>query len=137
MSFPVFSDIKATLQNWSIKLTQRLQFLEEQAGAYLVNTEILTNETWVGGQPIYRKVFTINSFPNATEDTYDLNIQYSSVVRVRGYATNGQFTLPLPWVFYTAINLTISAYVDKDKLKIGAGINRSAYSGYVIVEYTK
>ena len=111
---------------------------QEQSGIIYASEEKLTGDTWVDGKPVYRKVFNHGGLPNATSKSIAHGIgSISSVVSLRGYATNGTNFFPLPYVQITA-NLCVAIYVSGANIGIDTGVDRTAYNaGYIIIEYTK
>lgn len=91
--------------------------------------------TWLG-KPLYRKVIDIGAMPNNTSKTVAHNI--SSVdtwVTVRAIAqTSGPVSLLAP-----SYNGTIytNIYTDYQNVYVQTNGDRSGFSGYVILEYTK
>lgn len=136
MTFPILLNTSDTLKNWRAQLIAKFSAFAE-GDTTRVGVEVETNKRWINGEKIYKKTFKINSFPNATEDTYDLNVAHSFVIAVYGIMTDGANFLTLPWVYYTGINTAVTAYTVAGQLKVAAGIDRSGYSGYITVEYIK
>lgn len=138
MSFPVFFNIPKTLANWSIKLSDKFQYIEEEASSYKLNQEVKTARKWIDGRPIYRKVFEISSFPNTTTDSYDLNIQYSKVVRAYGYIQEGAVVREVPYAITSGGSYElVEVCVDGDSLAITASSDKSGGEGHIVVEYLK
>lgn len=103
-------------------------------------TETKLNKKWVDGKDIYRTCFYIASFPNNNEmnvDTTSLNIEY--LVNLYGFAKalNGNNGFPVNGARPENPGNTIGAYMAPNALRIVTSVDRSAYSGYVILEYTK
>lgn len=138
MSFPVFSDVKGTLQNWSIKLSKLQE--EVQADEYIINREVQTNIVLVDEngvrKPVFRKGLFIPVFPNATSANYEHNIQYSQIFRLWGILRNnaGVF-IPFPYPYPGAND--DGMFINKNVITVQTSTNRSTYSGYIFVEYFK
>lgn len=92
---------------------------------------------WIDGKTIYRKVVNFGALPNATvrEVAHNItNIDY--VISIVGMADNKTDFLQLPRV-HTEPSLNIALQMNKTNITILTGYNLSAYSAYVIIEYTK
>ena len=102
-------------------------------------TEIDTGCTWIDGSHIYRKTVDISSLPNATSKSVANGISnLNNVVRVEGFAkdSNGvRITLPFASVANIADQIAIR--VETSNIVIITGVNRSGFSGYVTLWYTK
>lgn len=101
--------------------------------------EHLTGRKWIDGKPIYRKTVDCGAMPNNTTKNVAHSItNLDEVITLSGNAKRSEGTrLPLP--FTSADNLTnnIQVYSNDTNIVIIAGTNRSNYSGYVTLEYTK
>lgn len=92
---------------------------------------------WVDGKKIYRKVIDIGALPNSTTKQVAHGITYDTIVSLKGICSDSDNTyLPLPAVA-TASQYAIELSVDNTNVVITTAQNRSAFSGYVILEYTK
>ena len=93
--------------------------------------------TWFG-QTLYQKTVNIGALPNTASKVVAHGISgIDTVVRVYGYATNGSSTMPLPYsTNYATANVGINT-PNKTEINIFDGSDRSAFSGYVTLEYTK
>lgn len=99
-------------------------------------------ETIIGtflGKPLYRKVIDFETLPNATTKSVNHNIsnlQY--IVTLRGFTkeTSGN-KFPIPHSATGAIANQISIWANSSQVTIQTGIDRTGYSAYVILEYTK
>lgn len=101
-------------------------------------TEQNTGRLWIDGKVIYRKVVNLGSLPNATPGNVAHGIaNLSTVVSLSGFATNGTNFLPIPLARYNNFASQIGLYVDKTNVVVEPGIDRTDYTGYVVIEYTK
>ena len=93
--------------------------------------------TWLG-KPLYRKVIDIGDLPDSTYKDVSTGLSNVNYIRIYGYAFNSsEATLPLP---SSAVGSTYSIallVMNTNEVRIQTGVDRSAYSGYVVVEYTK
>lgn len=98
---------------------------------------------WIDNKPIYRKTIFVGNLPNNAEKTVAHNISnLNFATRVFGFAYNSEGrTFPLPALSFglSSGNVTPSIYLfaDRNNITLGTGIDRSSYSAYVTIEYTK
>jgi len=101
-------------------------------------TEQNTGCLWIDGKTIYRKEINLGSLPNAVPGSVAHGISnLSTVVSLLGFATNGTVFLPLPLARYNNFASQIGLYADTTNIIVEPGNDRTAYTGYVIIEYTK
>lgn len=100
-------------------------------------TETDTGTKWINGDAIYKKTVNIGSLPNNTIKTVTHNIaNFGNLVRLEGSFTNGTNSAPIPYAAPTAAK-SVQAYTDASNITIGTGEDRSTYTGYVTLYYTK
>ena len=100
-------------------------------------TETDTGTKWINGDAIYKKTVNIGSLPNNTTKTVTHNIaNFGNLVCLEGSFTNGTNSAPIPYAAPTATK-SVQAYADASNITIGTGEDRSAYTGYVTLYYTK
>jgi hypothetical protein len=102
-------------------------------------TETRTNKIWIDGKPIYRKVFYRDSLPNNAEAYWSAPIANIGLVTdIYGISYSGDLTHPLPYSNPDS-TLCIGILYDYDyqHITVRTGTDRSAYEGYITVEYTK
>ena len=102
-------------------------------------TEVKTGEKWIDGKDIYRRVINIERLPNATTQTITKIDTNWIITDMRGFAYgNGNFQFPIPNTSTENTVEGIQIFVDgNSNLVIRTGTDRSAYSGYIILEYIK
>ena len=101
-------------------------------------TEQNTGRTWVDGKTIYRKVVNLGSLTNATPKSVGHGISnISTITSLTGIATNGTFFLPLPLARYNNFASQIGLFADTTNVVVEPGNDRTAFTGFAIVEYTK
>lgn len=102
--------------------------------------------TWVDGKTIYQKCVDFGSLPNNNTKTVAHDIEYiDTLIDVRFFAYDSARTNFLPFNFCAAvvannlqdIRYQTSGYVTKDNIRVDTRVDRSGYSGYVILQYTK
>ena len=98
--------------------------------------------TWLDGKPIYRQCVYVSAFPNASYMTINLsssNIDY--LINMYGSAKtvldNKSYCTPINNARPGASEYTFGAFIDGGDLRIATAIDRTIYSGYIIIEYTK
>lgn len=93
---------------------------------------------WIDNKPIYRKIINIGNLPNANYSNVAHNINnLNKVIKIYGNATNGTLHLPLPFVSTVSISSNVGININGNYITINSGTDRSSFSGYVIIEYTK
>ena len=119
------------------------QYIEGGAGlpSYFT-TETDTGMKWIDGKTIYRKVVDFGALPNATTKSVNINAtNVNEIVKVSFLTNNtsgGQtYYLPIPFYDTGTPSNSISAVATKTTVQITTGSNRSSWTAYVIVEYTK
>jgi len=98
-------------------------------------------ETLVGswlGNDLYRMVFSVNAYPNTTSSTISTTLSNVNVVRIYGYVTNGSETYTLN-CDNAVLGGKVFAYTSNlgSDLNYGADFDATAYSGDIVIEYTK
>ena len=97
---------------------------------------------WFNGKPLYRKVISIGNLPNTTTKTVETGLTINSthciVTKIYGVAnySNG-ITLPLPFTSEAAGASIVINTNNSNQLSITTGTDRSAATGYIILEYYK
>ena len=133
---PTFSEYK-----------DRVDFLKLTVGGYNP-FEYRQGETkcgvWSDGfteKTLYRKVIDIGSLPNnATKATAHSISSLDMIVSLKGIAvrSSDKDTLPIPYVTFNANNsggMILNA--NSTYINVTTSSDRSAYNGYIVIEYTK
>lgn len=103
-------------------------------------TEFKTNKVWTDGRPIYRKTYDVGALPNTNTKAIDLDItNLDFVIDIYGTCKRNSDSafLPLPYLYPSNLNEQIAIYLRLGQMIINAGQDRSAFSGYVTLEYIK
>jgi len=110
-----------------------------------------TDETkvgiWIDGKPIYRKVIDIQSYPNATIVSMDIpdipNVETLITCRAMSRATGESFPVPSYYgqgysstVYYDTILADFNENTITS-IRLKTNSNRTTYTGFIILEYTK
>ena len=122
-------------------LNNNFNYLDEKAQEIYSTDEIIIGK-WINNKPIYRKVINFGSLPNATTKDITHGItNLDKIIRYYGiaYATGsaGFITRILPASSPSGAEYTIDLYILENNIEIATAIDRSAYSAYIIIEYTK
>ena len=100
-------------------------------------SEINTGAKWTTGMAIYKKPIHLGHLPDTSTATVAHNIVgLLSLVKLEGDFTNGTNRAPLPYPSPTATKC-VQVYVDTSNITIVTGEDRSAYTGYLTLYYTK
>lgn len=96
--------------------------------------------TWITGEPIWQKTVSCGALPNATSNSVDHHISnIDKIICFKGVAINNN-GLAINIIHTNCSNLAnqVAATVDKTKITIEAGSNRSSFAeSYVTIQYTK
>jgi hypothetical protein len=123
-----------------VKIADRTITASKIAAAFTdySTTEQNTGRLWIDGKTIYRKEINLGSLPNAIPGSVAHGISnLSTVTSLSGFATNGTVFLPLPLARYNNFASQIGLYADTTNIVVEPGNDRTAYTGYVVIEYTK
>lgn len=103
------------------------------------STEETMVGTWIDGKPIYRKVINIGNLPNNATKTIVHGIaNINNIVKCHGMSTtNSNLNFPLPFVHLENLDSCIMIWANDVNVYIRTGIDRSALTGYIALEYTK
>ena len=103
-------------------------------------TEVNTGMTWVDGSTIYRKVINFGSLPN--NDTKNVNLNISNLgniinVSALGYDSINNNYWNIPTISTSGAQYTIDITITPTQVRIRTATDRSHFTAYVILEYTK
>ena len=101
--------------------------------------EVDTGVTWIDGNKIYRKVISAGTLPNNTTKSIATGITGLGIMlRIYGIANTAGGACPLPFVDDADVsgNILIDYQANGD-VRIISGSDKSGYTGYIILEYTK
>lgn len=110
-----------------------------------MNRYSTTEETiigiWGNNKPIYRKVFTISAWPNATLSGFDVNIaNVDTLITCRAMSRASNESFAVPSYYSTSYFDSLLAEFSGNtltRIRLKSNSNRSNYSGFAILEYTK
>ncbi len=124
--------------------------IDELLGQHYSTTEQVAG-TWIDGSTIYCQTINFGALPNATSKPYIKVINnIKSLIKIEGFAVSstGTATLPLPYATpadlssCVSLSASITSTAAQPDIKsimttIRTGSDRSSYTGYVTVYYTK
>lgn len=103
------------------------------------STDEIRVGTWMN-KPLYRKVYYVNAFANNSNVYLDINVEnVDTVISANGYAKNSSHTetIFLNSSYSNVIHDSIVWEESSNKIRLHTTSDRSGYSGYVWIEYTK
>ena len=110
------------------------EFIKKSEEVY--SSEETVIGTWLG-KPLYRKTINVGTLPNNTVLRVAHNIiNYDRFVNIIGSAKSSTQSLSFPFVGSNLSN-NIAIQITTDNIVIITGSDRSAFNGYVTLEYTK
>ena len=98
--------------------------------------------SWINGKSIYQKTIDCGNLLDSGTKKTNHGLSIGTICSVSGVATNGTYTLPLPYASDSegGIRLAVSdTTVDIETYDIGESnfINRSQFHAYITIQYTK
>lgn len=108
------------------------------SGNMYSTSEVLTGAQWVDGSPIYAQTVATGALPDNAIKTVQLSASnINTIVKIYGFASSGNTTIPLPYYSVDGDTYGVQVSVASNAVSIKTGGDRSSYSGYITVEYTK
>ena len=107
------------------------------ANNYSTNEKIVGK--WVDGKPIYQKTFNFGTLPNTNIKSVTHGIlNLSKIISIQGFAfyNTSIIFISLPFSHPTT-NYNISINIDETNINVITGSDRSGWSGYITLCYTK
>lgn len=127
-------------------LTARVSALETNVTTLetMSTTERVVGK-WIDGRNVYEKVVSLGTLPDKNSKEVDHGIADADIfVEIKGIINNtsGTSIVSAPLPFTASPNNAnnteaITLVVDGDKVRVGTGEDRSAFSGYAILRYVK
>ena len=101
-------------------------------------SEVDTKVKWVDNKTIYRKTINFGALPNATTKDVAHGISgLSEVVKIEGIAKNSSGNYTSVPVVPSNANALCDCSVNATNISMSAGSDRSGWSAYVTIYYTK
>lgn len=100
--------------------------------------EFATDE-WIDGKQVFRKRINCGSLPNNTTKLVGIGIALSSItiIGLKGIANRADYNYPLPQSDPSGLNTVSLAITNPSNIEIKATSDRSTFTGYVDIYYTK
>lgn len=104
----------------------------------IYSTEEKEIGVWKDGKPLYQKTVDCGTLPNASGIQVAHNISnLADVVCIFGYAVNSSYTsIPLPYPD-TVLEYNVNVSADTTYISISTGRDRTQFTGYITIQYTK
>ena len=101
-------------------------------------SEVATNVKWVDNKTIYQKTIYMDSLPNATTKDFAHGASIAYVVGYEGIVTDGTtyMSINTPSVGSNNNN-AFRTFINATNVRIATGSDRTSWSGYVTIYYTK
>lgn len=100
--------------------------------------EVNTGKKWIDGTVVYKKTIDLGSLPNNNAKAVAHNISnLGFVIDVQATASDGTNRIVIPATATTGTASQVAIYIDGTNINITSGNDRSAYSGYATLYYTK
>lgn len=103
-------------------------------------TEYKTGGTWIDGKPIYKKTVSIGYLPSAAgfKNVAHGITNVDKFIKIEGFYTNGTNTFESNTTAPGSNNnRAVRTYVDLTNVNVEVGQDRSDFSGYITLYYTK
>lgn len=115
-----------------IELNEELRNLQRYS-----ETETYTGRVWIDGKPIYRKIIDFGALPNNTEKDVAHNISsISDIVKIEGVCRAIEDDINVYGSLSSTALITLLG-ADETNVIIISNEDRSSYTAFVILEYTK
>ena len=96
---------------------------------------------WINNKPLYRKVISTGNLPNTSVKNINHGINnLDKYINMYGIVSDGTYSIPLPYFYPSEMISTYGIGIEASNnlsINIITGVDRTGYSGYVILEYTK
>ena len=131
------SEVVDSLDGNETNKAPSVRAVKEELNVYSTEEQVIG--TWLD-KTLYRKVYQVDSLPNTSSKTISSNLTNISVKNIYGYFENSGVNM-MPFNISNPSSLTNSVQLfyeyPTNVIKIETGKDRSSYSGYVVLEYTK
>ena len=131
----IFRTTKAIITHTGQNFNDNIDFTT-MPGNYSLS-EIDTGYTWIDGKHIYKKTISIGTLPNNSVKNVAHGISnLNYIISLEGIAVSSLYLLPMN---FPALDnsLVIRTFADYSNVTVGTGVDRSDYTGYVTLYYTK
>jgi hypothetical protein len=102
-------------------------------------SEVDTKVKWIDNKTIYRKTINIGTLPNATTKTVAHGISnLGLVIKAEGFASESSgVRITFPFASVAAAGDQVAMRFEATNVVIITGVDRSSFSGYITLWYTK
>lgn len=114
------------------------QYLPVEEDIYST-TETKTNKIWIDGKPIYRKVIECGSLPNNSgkQVLHNIaNLNFFTNTKIWGVRSD-KTTIFYPYYDVATPANSVTTYLDATQIYLVTKSDRSSYTAYALLEYTK
>lgn len=103
---------------------------------YSTNEQLIGK--WVNGEDLYQKTVNCGNLPNATSKTVAHGISnLDRIISAEGFAKSSTNQTPIPFVNNTTVGSQVVLIVDNTNITLRTSDDRSPYTGYITLRYTK
>ena len=90
------------------------------------------------GKTLYRKCYKVNSFPNAGKTYFSAEVSnIEEVIHAGGFAKTSNETIFIQGAYDSSHHDAVVYEPSGNQIRLRASSDRTGYSGYVWIEYTK
>lgn len=123
----------------TLNMPNEIRSISGGSHSYSTNEHVVG--TWIDDSSVYEKVVDLGTLPNNTTKNVAHGISNLGLIISADFVakdTNNQY-IQMPFTVAQSgyINYQVSVYLTNTNIVIEAGSNRSTYSGYAILRYTK
>lgn len=141
-----FPQIGTNILATVLKLVYTFQYTKTTDAAnsfkYGNETDYSTDEkivgTWIDGKPIYQKTINFGNLPNTTSKLVNHNISnLSQIIDLKTMVYTGTSWITLSYISPGNLDSAVYCSVTPTQIKIETGADRSNWTAYATVQYTK
>lgn len=134
-------EVELTKNKAISSINENIGALQEKDNEILENnysTEEKVIGKWIDEKTLYRKVINFGSLPNSSSKAIGIGVaNLGTVTKIEGLAVGSTYTFPMPYASTSNITLNIDLHKVNNNIEIITGTDRSSYTAYIIIEYTK
>jgi len=124
-----------------IRLSDFANQISSISAGHNYSTTEQTVGTWIDGSTVYEKVIDLGALPNNTTKNVAHGIANLGLVVNADFLANdttGQYIqMPFTVARSNYVNYQVSVYLTDTNIVVETGSDRSTYSGFAILRYTK
>lgn len=93
---------------------------------------------WINNENLYQKTINFGNLPNATSKNVAHGISnLDRIISAEGFAKSSANQTPIPFVNNTTVGSQVVLIVDNTNVTLRTSDDRSVYTGYITLQYTK